>query len=171
MPPSSRLALDERAHDRHERVDALLERQDDGDAELGPETIPILTQGLRRPMLAVQGHREGRGAIASDERDLVGQRRDPQAELLEPFVELARRSVLQDDTLRTSGEKELGTARAGGIPKRGLALEEDQIRARLPPARYDRMLELSGDEVVGNGVEDEAMGRALHPAGLAREDE
>ena len=105
---------------------------------------------VRRQMLAVERHGERPRAVALDQRDLVGERRDLEAELLEPLVERPRRRVLEDHALRAAGEQELGAARA----RTGCA-SADCPSSRISsgcrsfsPAGDDRVLELARDEVV-----------------------
>ena len=87
-----RLAREELPDDGNERLDALLERPDDGDAEPAAQPLLLGAQRLGPHAFAVQRHGERARAERADQRDLVGDRRDPQAELLEPLVVASARA-------------------------------------------------------------------------------
>ena len=170
---SSRLALarDELPDHRHERLDALLEGPDDGDAEAPAQPLLLGAQGLGRACLRRSTSRRACarracGSARSRRRPAESGGRTPRAPRSASAPGACWRMTPVARPERMNSEPH----GAGRIAQRRLALEQDQLGPGRLPAGDDRVLELARDEVVRDRVEDEPEGRALHPAGLAGED-
>ena len=101
--------------------------------------------------------------------DLRLQRLDGKAG--EAVVFGARRRVLQDDGLRLRRGEDLQPTGVRRVHQAALSLDDDGARALLFPRRDDRVLELPGDEVVDQRVEQDPVLRPLEPRRLPGPDE